>query len=177
MFNYTIKSHPKSKGIKISIKPGGDVVVTKPKRVSKRAAQKVIEENIEWIKDRVEKTKDKNPMREQLKGSKKEYEKYKKQALKLAKERVEFFSKLYKLNPSRVSIRNQSTRWGSCSSKKTLSLHYKIAKIPKDLADYIIVHELCHLKEMNHSKRFWKLVAQTMPNYKQKRKLLKTEAF
>jgi predicted metal-dependent hydrolase len=65
----------------------------------------------------------------------------------------------------RVAIRDQSSRWGSCSKKKNLNFNYRIAFLPEPLMDYVIVHELCHLQEFNHSKAFWDLVAQMIPDY------------
>lgn len=68
-----------------------------------------------------------------------------------------------------IAIRDQSTRWGSCSSKKNLNFNWRLIFAPEDILDYVIVHELCHLKEMNHSKKFWDLVGSIAPNYKQNR--------
>jgi len=73
--------------------------------------------------------------------------------------------KPYNFKINRISIKNTKSRWGSCSKKGNLNFSYKIALLSKDLADYVIVHELCHLGEFNHSKRFWKLVSLTIPNY------------
>ncbi|MEK7523477.1 MAG: M48 family metallopeptidase [Patescibacteria group bacterium] len=98
---------------------------------------------------------------------------HKEQARRLAKERIEHFNKMYQFEFNRVSIRNQRTRWGSCSSKRNLNFNYKIALLPLPLADYIIVHELCHLGEFNHSKKFWELVAKTIPNHREIRKVIR----
>jgi predicted metal-dependent hydrolase len=73
----------------------------------------------------------------------------------------------------RVAIKNMTSRWGSCSSKKNLNFNYRILFLPAHLQDYIIVHELCHLKVFNHSPTFWNLVAETAPNYKACRSELK----
>jgi len=82
----------------------------------------------------------------------------------LVHSRLEHFNKFYNFSYKRVFIKSQSTRWGSCSSKGNLNFNYRIALLPSHLADYIIVHELCHLKEFNHGKSFWDLVAETIEN-------------
>jgi len=80
--------------------------------------------------------------------------------------RVDYFSKKYNFRYKNVSIKSQKTRWGSCSSKGNLSFNYKIMYFNNQVIDYIIIHELCHLVEMNHSRKFWNLVEEMMPDYK-----------
>jgi hypothetical protein len=67
---------------------------------------------------------------------------------------------------TRISIRSQKTRWGSCSHKGTISLNWRLIQTPPEVSDYILIHELMHLLEMNHSKRFWKKVQNACPDYK-----------
>jgi predicted metal-dependent hydrolase len=74
---------------------------------------------------------------------------------------------------NRISIRGQKTRWGSCSSRGTLSFNYRLIRYRKEVIDYLIIHELCHLKEMNHSKKFWNLVERFCPDFKKLEKELK----
>ena len=95
------------------------------------------------------------------------------QARNFAKNRIEYFNKFYGFKVNRIAIKNTSTRWGSCSSRGNLNFNYKIIYLRSALADYLIVHELCHLGELNHSKRFWDLVKKTIPNYVEINKELK----
>lgn len=95
----------------------------------------------------------------------KHYIEHKETARELALARLQHFNQHYNLEWKRVAIRNQRRCWGSCSSLKNLNFNYKIAFLPTHLTDYIIVHELCHLVEMNHGPRFWELVAQQIPEY------------
>ena len=80
--------------------------------------------------------------------------------------RVRYFSELYGFRHRKIRIKNQRTVWGSCSEDGSLNFNYILFKMPKDIADYIIVHELCHLRQFNHSEKFWDLVGRTLPGYK-----------
>jgi hypothetical protein len=101
------------------------------------------------------------------------YIKHKELARAYINNKLLYFNQFYGFTYNRVSIKNHKSRWGSCSSKGNLNFNYKIIFLPENAFDYIIVHELCHLKELNHSKRFWDLVAKATPNYKDIRKQLK----
>jgi predicted metal-dependent hydrolase len=78
-----------------------------------------------------------------------------------------------KLPFDKVTIRGQKTRWGSCSSRETISLNYKLLFLPPEFVRYVLIHELCHTKQLNHSAKFWALVAKKEPNYKQIKKELR----
>jgi predicted metal-dependent hydrolase len=106
--------------------------------------------------------------------SKKHYLQNKKASKKIIVETLEFFAKLYGVEYRKVSIRNQKTRWGSCSKSGNLNFNYKVALLPKDQRDYIIVHEICHLIVFDHSKRFWSEVGRAIPNYKEIRKIVRS---
>lgn len=103
----------------------------------------------------------------------KHYIDHKEVARELIHARLLHFNNHYNLTYKRVAIRNQRRSWGSCTSLSNLNFSYKILFLPPELADYIVVHELCHLKELNHSKNFWDLVAETIPDYLEKRLALK----
>jgi len=98
---------------------------------------------------------------------------YKEQFKKVAGERIDIYSSKTGTIPVRVTIREQKTRWGSCSRKGNINLNWKLITAPLYVLDYVIVHELSHLKKMNHSKRFWSLVESIIPDYKAYRKWLK----
>lgn len=110
------------------------------------------------------------------KGSKSEYLKYKNQALDLVKNKLEHFNQFYNFKYNKVTVRNQSTRWGSCSKSGNINFNYKLALLSESLVDYVVVHELCHLGEFNHSKKFWDLVARTVPDYKERRQELRIKS-
>ncbi|WP_317366998.1 SprT family zinc-dependent metalloprotease [uncultured Tyzzerella sp.] len=89
-----------------------------------------------------------------------------------AMQSFENFKNKTSLYPNKIYFKKMKTRWGSCSSKKNISINILLAKYDKSVIDYVILHELCHLKEMNHSYSFWHLVEKYMPNYKEIKKIL-----
>lgn len=91
----------------------------------------------------------------------------------LIHERLAYWSAFYNLSYNRVAIRDQRTRWGSCSKKGNLNFNYRLALVPPALLDYVIVHELCHLIEFNHSPAFWSHVARALPEYRTLRTALR----
>ncbi len=93
------------------------------------------------------------------------YLKYKEFARTLVEERIVYWNTFYGFTYGKVYIKDQKTRWGSCSSKGNLNFSYKLIFLPLHLVDYIVVHELCHLKEFNHGSNFWRLIAETIPDY------------
>lgn len=93
------------------------------------------------------------------------YIEHRERARALVVERLAHFNQFYGYAWGSIAIRDQRGRWGSCSSKGNLNFNYRLALLPAHLSDYVIVHELCHLGEFNHSQNFWDLVARAMPNY------------
>lgn len=88
-------------------------------------------------------------------------------------ERVKHYSAIIGVYPQRITIREQKTRWGSCSARGNINLNWKLIMASMEVLDYVVIHELCHMKEMNHSKEFWKLVENVYPQYKKCRVWLK----
>ena len=98
---------------------------------------------------------------------------YRENALKLMQQRVEYYVNSVGQRPEKVLLREQKSRWGSCNSKRELRMNWKLIMAPPRVLDYVVVHELCHLKEMNHSARFWAEVEKILPDYKECRQWLK----
>ena len=101
------------------------------------------------------------------------YETHKEAARVLVHERLAALNETYGFAYGRVSIKNQKTMWGSCSRRGNLNFNYRLLFLPPRLADYVIVHELCHLQELNHSRRFWELVSRAIPDYQSCRRELR----
>lgn len=95
----------------------------------------------------------------------KHYLQHKEAARIVIHERLNYFNTHYEFVYNRVAVRNQRRCWGSCSSLKNLNFSYRLLFLPAELRDYVIVHELCHLAEMNHGPKFWELVSQTIPDH------------
>lgn len=91
-------------------------------------------------------------------------------------ERAAYLAGHYGFSFKKLNLRNQKTRWGSCSVSGNISLNYRLMKYRKELIDYVIIHELCHLREMNHSKKFWELVESLVPDYKSLKRELKSHS-
>ncbi len=170
--SYTLKRHPRSKNVRMSVSGERGLLVTAPRWVPNYFIERALQEKKEWILktlahfSRILKTMP-------LGSSEALYKKHKEEARELVEARLEYFNQFYGFSWNAVSIRNQKTRWGSCSKKKNLNFHYKLALVPEALADYVVVHELCHLQEFNHSKKFWDLVARIIPDHKERRQKLR----
>lgn len=170
---YTIKHSKKAKRMTISINCDAQVLVTAPAGISVRYIEKVIKQKTDWILKSLEKFKNRMSLDKPEHLAQGGYNACVARTRKFVKERLEHYNKHYNFKYNRIAIRRQKTRWGSCSGKSNLNFNYKILFLPPELADYIIVHELCHLKEMNHGKNFWKLVSEVIPDYKERRKRLR----
>lgn len=172
-FTYTLKKNRRAKGVRIIIHRDASLVVTAPRGFfAERAAEKFVLGKADWIVSKINHLKQfkENHSPEFTKA---DYLRRKEEALKFVQDKVSHFNQIYNLKFNRISIRNQKSRWGSCSRKGNLNFNYRILFLPQNQADYIIVHELCHLGELNHSSKFWNLVAKTLSNYKEIRTELK----
>lgn len=169
-FEYTIKKYKRAKYVRIKVLSGGRVVVTTPWRTPKYVAVQFVEKQRQWIEQARAKVLA-HPTPANL-GTAAEYKKYKLQAQRLITVRLAELNQQYGFPYKLVSIRNQKTRWGSCSKSGTLSFNYRLLFVDSAIRDYVLVHELCHTQHMNHSVRFWQLVARAVPNYRQLRAAL-----
>lgn len=102
---------------------------------------------------------------------------YKSKASEVIHDRLGVYSEHYGLSYKKVTFRNQKTRWGSCSSAKNLNFNWRLIMAPIEIIDYVVIHELCHLKYMNHSPAFWGLVGEAVKDYKERRKWLKENSY
>lgn len=102
---------------------------------------------------------------------------FKKAAKEVLVARLDVISKQVKLFPNEIKIGDSKGKWGSCNSKGTIVINFRVIMLPPAIIDYVLVHELCHLKEMNHSKNFWKIVEEIYPTYEKAKKAIKEYGF
>lgn len=167
--NYDIRRHKRAKRLRLTIGRDRKVILTLPRGISEAAGRRFIRQKADWIKRVLGKMQNTGGFT----AGDRDYLRDKEKARALVRERLVYYNRFYGFKFNRISIRNQKTRWGSCSAQGNLNFSFKLLYLQPELADYVIVHELCHLGEMNHSARFWELVAKAVPDYKARRKRLR----
>ncbi len=167
-----IKRKKGLKTLRLSVRVDGQIILSVSKMYPLFLIKQFLAGKQAWLEDSLAKIKTRDSLFS-IRHTASEIAKYKKQTKILVSERLKYFNQFYNFQYNRIAVRNQSSRWGSCSSKKNLNFNYRLCLLPQDLADMVIVHELCHLQEMNHSRDFWAQVAKTTPNYKILEKKLK----
>ena len=166
----------KRKTYSIEINRDGNIVLRVPLYTTQKKIDLILKEKEQWILKTKQKVCEYNNSQKTVKPfDKAEIEKLKNDAKIYIPQRVDFFADIMNLSYGKITIRLQKTRWGSCSSKGNLNFNCLLMMMPKEVIDYVVVHELCHLKEMNHSKNFWKCVEDVLPDYKERRKYLKSK--
>lgn len=176
---YRLKVHPRAKSIRITVNAEGVCVVTIPKRGPRefilKQAEAFVDSKRDWISRNVEKI-------EARKLAAAHAPKYtdielKKKTLEIVTERLAHFNAFYGYSYHDVRVKKVSSRWGSCSKKGNLNFSHRLALLSPEEIDYVVVHELCHLGEFNHSPRFWNLVQKTIPDYRAIQKGMRGKIF
>ncbi len=158
------------KTISIQITPEGQVVVRCPKRMSTADIRKFVESKSDWITGHLSKQAARPAI---VPFTAEEIRALAQKALAVIPERVAYYAPRVGVTYGNITIRNQRSRWGSCSSQGNLNFNCLLMLAPPEVLDYVVVHELCHRKEMNHSVKFWAEVARILPGYSIQRKWLK----
>lgn len=150
--------------LNISLRPFKGVRVAVPYSISFERAETFVRSKIDWIKENLPKIKQ---MEHERKNSSKKPVTINRMLARVALLfRLETLAGKYGFTYNKVFIRNQKTRWGSCSSKNNINLNIKLVKLPKELIDYVILHELVHTRIKNHSKNFWTTLTKIIGNAK-----------
>lgn len=152
----------------------GDFVVTAPNLLQEQKIDQYIVQKSRWVLEKVDFYSD------LIKNQPKIYSDMdnstlQAKALELVQKKVKRYNRKLGFKFHEINIKDQKTCWGSCSKKKNLNFNWRIVLLPDHLADYIVVHELCHLKEFNHSRQYWNLVASILPNFEELAKDLKSK--
>jgi len=171
-FEYVLRKRSGVRSVRLSIHSDGSFAVSAPKWYPIYAINFFLKQKSDWILDKI-KDIDFDGLLLRKSADQEKYKKHKEAARRIIKERIAFLNQNYNFSFNRVAIKNQKSCWGSCSQNKNLNFNYKVAFLEEELQDYIIVHELCHLQELNHSRKFWLLVARVVPNYQELRQALR----
>lgn len=164
----------------VSIQVNEDLTLTvrAPRRASQREIERILRDKEDWIRKNIKRIEE-NKERFNAMGlshlTDEQIRELANKAVDYIPKRVAYFAELVGVDYGRITIRNQKTRWGSCSAKGNLNFNCLLMLAPPRVIDYVVVHELCHRKEMNHSKFFWAEVEKILPDYKDSRKWLKNE--
>lgn len=164
--SYTLKRSRKAKRMRVAVLCDCSIVVTSPQALPENAILKFIKLKSDWITNKITFFSNLDIDSDIAIWSKDHFEKHKAEALKVVQKKVRHYSKKHDFAPNQVRVKMLKTKWGSCSKKGNLNFSYKIIFLPSKLQNYIVLHELCHLREMNHSKRFWSLLSTYVPDYK-----------
>lgn len=172
-----VKSNRKTYAL--SVAETGEVTLRAPFCASERFISSILTERRGWLTEHYRKAQEKAAAKEAIQGSLTPEQKsaldarYRQAAREYIPRRVEHYLPMTGGRYERITIRAQKTRWGSCSARGTLSFNWKLMLAPPDVLDYVVVHELCHLTHMNHSREFWEAVERVMPDYRTRRRWLK----
>ena len=169
-FHYRV-IRSKRRTIALEITAAGEVLVRCPQRCSKAQIEAFVQSRAGWLETHLQK-RAAQPKLPPL--TPEELRALARQALEVIPERVAHYAPLAGVTYQRITIRNQRSRWGSCSSKGNLNFNCLLMLTPPEVLDYVVVHELCHRKELNHSPRFWAEVARVLPDYQVQKQWLKT---
>ena len=166
-----VRSSRKSIGLEIR---DGELLVRAPYFATKSEIERVIREKSIWIEKHLAESRRRKESAEQIEPlTRSELEELAQKALEYIPERAAYYAKILGVRYNRITIRNQRTRWGSCSAKGNLNFNCILMLTPPEAIDSVVVHELCHLKHMNHSKAFYQEIEKVFPDYDQWHRWLK----
>lgn len=164
------------KTISLEIDESAHLLVRAPLRAPKYEIENFINEKGSWIEKHIREVLDRNDKKKEIGAlSPAEIARLKEDALRVIPDKVSRYADILGVTYGRITIRCQKTLWGSCSRKGNLNFNCILMKAPERVLDYVIVHELCHRIQMNHSRRFWELVEGVVPDHKECRRWLRRE--
>ena len=165
--NYSLNQTRRSRRMRISIDADASITVRAQPPMSQRYIEGVLVARQGWILKTIEIIRRRGVVI-RIAHDPAAYKKYKKTALEFVCKKIEEFNRAGEFSFSTISIRNQRKRWGSCSKNGNIIFNYKLLFLPDELSAYVVVHELCHLKQHNHSRAFWQEVGRKIPDYRER---------
>ncbi len=170
MYNYTV-IYSKRRTLGLEITKDLRILVRAPVRTSKQSIEQMVQKHTHWIESHLEKQKKRIDARPALNNE--DQEALRKFAKAVIPVRVDYYSRIMGLTPTGITITSAEKRFGSCSSKNRLCFSWHLMRYPEAAIDYVVVHELAHIRHKNHSKAFYAFIESYMPDYKEHKKLLK----
>lgn len=161
------------KTLALYVRQDGRIEVRAPLKTSKAYIDGFVIKKQDWITSTRNKLSERNSAKKIIQLTQSEEAKYKKQSRALFQQKCQTFAEQMDLRHGNIKVNGAKTRWGSCNRKGDINFTYRLLFAPEELIDYVVVHELAHTKEMNHSAKFWTIVEQIMPDYKARRKKLR----
>jgi predicted metal-dependent hydrolase len=165
--------HRRARRFVMRVLDDGSVRVTVPRWAAKREAQAFVDANREWVSRQRERQRGTQAPRGDLRALVQRWQRRK--AERELPARLNALALRHDIHVTHVSVRDQRSRWGACSSRGTITLNWRLILVPDFVCEYVLVHELMHRRELNHSRRFWRLVAESCPRHLEARRWLKTE--
>ena len=160
--------------ISMQMKPDGSILVRAPRLLPRREIRRFVESHESWIQDQMKKQAAAQKLRDAAQPlDERELKALAESARRDLTQRCAFWAERLGVTYGRITIRHQRSRWGSCSSKGNLNFNCLLMLAPESVRDYVVVHELCHRKHMNHSQAFWQMVEQAMPDWRSAKAWLK----
>lgn len=169
---YSIRVSGRAQRMRVAVYVDGDVVVTRPIGTTTEKLRKFVDAKKHWILKKIE-ANTTTVISELQENSMEHFNDHKDQAYQLVSKKAAEWNKSLNYEYSDIAVKQLKSRWGSCSNNGSLSFNYKVLFLPENLQDYVVVHELCHLKQPNHSPKFWSIVAKTLPDYEHLRSFIK----
>lgn len=159
------------KTLAVQIRADGTVIARAPLRMPKDRILYFLSEKASWIRMQQGRMQEREKMRQQARihldaAQEKEL---RERAKSVLAQRTAYFARQVGVTYGRITVRDQKTRWGSCSQTGNLNFNFRLILAPPEVLDYVVVHELCHRRQMNHSAQFWQEVAQVLPDYRERK--------
>ena len=165
---YTLVQSRRRRSIAVMIDPERGVVVYAPHGIGEGVLTGILEQRRDWIIKKLDR------IAEQKSQPKAHFDGDLNDAVRIINERVAIYAEKLQLRPKKITVKDQRRRWGSCSARTgALHFNWRIVMAPPEVIDYVVVHELAHIRHPDHSRSFWSLVAQFIPDYKKRRKWLR----